>query len=76
MPPADKFNYENEYTKHVGAHGYVRCKLWFFFLPLFFDLTKKLFFFNYYLYFTLVANFDELYQRLGIPREECIAAWF
>jgi hypothetical protein len=26
--------------------------------------------------FTLVANFDELYQRLGIPREECIAAWF
>ncbi|CAB4413759.1 unnamed protein product [Rhizophagus irregularis] len=46
MPPADKFNYENEYTKHVGAHGYVRF-----------------------------ANFDELYQRLGIPREECIAAW-
>ena len=26
--------------------------------------------------FFLVANFDDLYQRLGIPREECIAAWF
>lgn len=46
MPPADKFNYENEYKKQAGAHGYVRF-----------------------------ADFDELYQRLGIPREECIAGW-
>ncbi|CAG8653502.1 10956_t:CDS:2 [Cetraspora pellucida] len=46
MPPADKFNYENEYKKQTGPHGYVRF-----------------------------ADFDELYQRLGIPREECIAAW-
>ncbi|CAG8503890.1 30697_t:CDS:2 [Racocetra persica] len=46
MPPADKFNYENEYKRHAGPHGYVRF-----------------------------ADFDELYQRLGIPREECIAAW-
>ncbi|CAG8746791.1 3772_t:CDS:2, partial [Dentiscutata erythropus] len=26
MPPADKFNYENEYKKQAGPHGYVRCK--------------------------------------------------
>ncbi|RHZ47328.1 hypothetical protein Glove_585g19 [Diversispora epigaea] len=46
MPPADKFNYENEYSRNIGPHGYVRF-----------------------------SNFDELYQRLGIPREQCIAAW-
>ncbi|CAG8489601.1 2641_t:CDS:2 [Ambispora gerdemannii] len=46
MPPADKFNYENQYSSHVGAHGYVQF-----------------------------AYFDELYLQLGIPREECIAAW-
>ncbi|CAG8519674.1 7959_t:CDS:2 [Diversispora eburnea] len=42
MPPADKFNYENEYSRNIGPH---------------------------------VSNFDDLYQRLGIPREQCIAAW-
>ncbi|CAG8456226.1 11830_t:CDS:2 [Acaulospora colombiana] len=26
MPPADKFNYENEYSKKAGLHGYVRCE--------------------------------------------------
>ncbi|CAG8500155.1 4505_t:CDS:2 [Ambispora leptoticha] len=46
MPPADKFNYENQYTSHAGAHGYVKF-----------------------------AYFDDLYLQLGIPREECIAAW-
>ncbi|KAG9300787.1 hypothetical protein G9A89_023585 [Geosiphon pyriformis] len=46
MPPADKFNYENQYSSHVGPHGYVRF-----------------------------AFFDDLYETLGIPREECIEAW-
>ncbi|CAJ0828603.1 13331_t:CDS:2 [Entrophospora sp. SA101] len=46
MPPADKFNYENEYSKKVDQNGYVRF-----------------------------TSFDDLYTRLGISREEGIAAW-